>query len=114
MVTFQVHRCDACYTPCCARLYPHLQVFRQSVLSAAVCHPIPLCLMSLSVGDLDAAQLHLFHAGVPDFELWAEDPGLWALPMTRELYAAFASRIMYIGRAARVPLYLRDDPAEHR
>ena len=68
----------------------------------------------MNVDDLDAAQLHLFRAGVPDFELWAEDPGLWALPMTRELYAAFASRRWYIGRAARLPLHLREDPAEHR
>jgi hypothetical protein len=70
--------------------------------------------MSLNVDDLDAAQLHLFRSGVPDSELWAEDPGLWALPMTRELYAAFASRRWYIGRAARLPLHLREDPAEHR
>ena len=70
--------------------------------------------MSLNVDDLDAAQMHLFRAGVPDFELWAEDPGLWALPMTRELYAAFASRRWYSGRPARLPQHLLDDPAEHQ
>ena len=71
--------------------------------------------MSLNVDDLDAAQLHLFRAGVPEQELWVEDPGLWALPMTRELYAALASRRWYLGRAACVPpLRLREDPTEHR
>jgi len=70
--------------------------------------------MSLNVDDLDVAQLRLFRSGVPDFELWAEDPEMRALPMTRELYAAFASRRWYIGRAARLPQHLREDPAEHR
>jgi hypothetical protein len=70
--------------------------------------------MSLNVDDLDAVQLCLFRRGVPDCELWAEDPGLWALPMTRELYAAFASRRWYSGRPARLPQHLRDDPAEHQ
>ena len=70
----------------------------------------------MNVADLDEVQLHLFSAGVPQFELWA-DPGLLELPMARKLFA-IASRIMYVRRLWRPPEYLRihrrDDPAEHR
>ena len=71
----------------------------------------------MNVADLDEVQLHLFRAGVPQFELWAADPGLLELPMTRELFT-IASRIMYVRRLVRLPEYLlirrRDDPSEHR
>ena len=71
----------------------------------------------MNVAVLDEVQLHLFRAGVPQFELWAADPGLLELPLTRELFT-IASRIMYVRRLVRLPEYLlirrRDDPSEHR
>jgi hypothetical protein len=110
----QVQRCDARYAASC--VHSPLQVFRQPFSSAAVHRPIPIKRISMNVADLDEVQLHLFSAGVPQFELWA-DPGLLELPMARKLFA-IASRIMYVRRLWRPPEYLRihrrDDPADHR
>ena len=75
----------------------------------------PICRMNPAV--LDAVQLHLFRAGVPQFDLVAEDPGLWELRITRELFD-IASRIMYVRRRRRLPEHERrrrwDDPVAHR
>ena len=49
--------------------------------------------------------LSVFRAGVPQFELWAADPGLLGLPLTRDLFT-IASRIMYVRRLVRLPEYL--------
>ncbi len=49
----------------------------------------------MDVADSDEVQLHLFRAGALEIDLWAEDPALWELPTTRELFA-IASRITYI------------------
>ena len=64
----------------------------------------------MSLAELDVVQLHLYRARVPQFELWAEDPGLWELRITRKLFN-IASRSMYVRRGR---VRLRDDPDEHR
>ena len=62
-------------------------------------------------------QLHRFRAGAPQVEVWAEDPALWGLPLTRELFA-IASRIIDVRRLWRARAYPRgrrtDDPTEHQ
>ena len=79
--------------------------------------PHPICRISTDFADSDEVQLHLFRAGAPQVEVWAEDPALWELPLTRELFA-IASRIIDVRRHWRARAYPRsrrtDDPAEHR
>jgi hypothetical protein len=71
----------------------------------------------MNLDELDVVQLRLYRAGVPQFELFAEDPGLWELQVTRELFN-IASRIMYVRRSSRIPEATRrrrrDDPVEHQ
>ena len=70
----------------------------------------------MSLEELDVVQLHLCRAGAPQFELFAEDPGLRELQVTREVFN-IAPRIMYVRRRLRIPeatrLRRRDDPVEH-
>jgi hypothetical protein len=77
----------------------------------------PLCQSFMNLDELDVVQLRLYRAGVPQFELFAEDPGLWELKVTRELFN-IASRIMYVRRSSRIPEATRrrrrDDPVEHQ
>jgi len=69
----------------------------------------------MNVDDVDEAHLRLFRARVPERELWAKDPGLRALPMTRELLD-ITSPNLYISRTAgaRKWLFRMDGPREHR
>ena len=79
--------------------------------------PHPICRISTDLADSDEVQLHLFRAGAPQVEVWAEDPALWELPLTRELFA-IASRIIDVRRLWRARAYPRgrrtDDPTEHQ